>query len=152
MFLFLSIRLGTSRRQTQCPQLGLNRRLKEWDIFRDIFWRNNNATAMQEKRKVHFWKLKDIPCGNGRKKKSKLLQVVWVTSCLYSVTSHPQLPWLPLEASDAGRATAGATHLPLATPQEKGMWPCRILLCLLKCYPNECPPYTKGYHFRATWK
>lgn len=37
MFLFLySLGLGASRRQTQCPQLGLNRRLKEWDIFRTM--------------------------------------------------------------------------------------------------------------------
>lgn len=63
-----------------------------------LFWLDNKATAMQTKRVVHFWRLRDAPCSNGRRK-IKFLQVVWVTSCLYPITPHQQLLCPPFRGS-----------------------------------------------------
>lgn len=56
MFLFLSsIGLGASRRQTQCPQRRLNRRLKEWDIFRTMPLLSSDWIIMQLLCKRREW-------------------------------------------------------------------------------------------------
>lgn len=96
MFLFLSsIGLGASRRQTQCPQLGLNRRLKEWDIFRTMPLLPSDKIIMQllcKRRERFIFEGSEIFHVEMAEKKSKPLQVVWVTSCLYPVIPHQQLP------------------------------------------------------------
>lgn len=155
MFLFLSsFGLGASRRQT--PQRRLNRRLEEWDIFRTVPLLSSDWIIMQLLCKRREWFVFESPKISHvevAEKKEQTLAGGVGNQLPLSCHTTPAAPLTSFRgASDAHRATAGATHLPHATPQEKGMWPCRILLCLLKCYPNEGPPYTKRYPIRATWK
>lgn len=157
MFLFLfSFGLRASRRQTRRPQRRLNRRLEEWDIFRTMPLLSSDWIIMQllcKRREWFVFEGPEISHVEVAEKKEQTLAGGVGNQLPLSCHTTPAAPLTSFRgASDAPRATAGATHPLHATPQEKEMRPCRILLCLLKCYPNECPPYTNGYPIRATWK